>query len=70
MKNTIKFLHITKSDDALFSLDGFRAHECFISRANMEYIRRIVKSEDCAQDHVYVDYPDKLGNRSYRCVKI
>jgi len=70
MKNSIEFLHITNSNDALFVLDGYRAHECFISAANMRYIKRTIENEDCAQGHVYVDYPDKMGNRSYRCVKI
>ena len=70
MKNTVEFVHVTVCEEALFVVDGYRAHSGFVSAANRSYIKRLISDLDCAQDHIVLDYPDKHGNRFNRTINL
>ena len=71
MKNTAEFSHITDGGEAVFIIDGYRARSGFISKENMEYMRRCIESESCEKAHVVVNYPcDRFGSRNYKTVRV
>lgn len=70
MKNTVEFVHVTVCEEALFVVDGYRAHTGFISAANRSYIKRLISGLDCAKDHIVIDYPDVYGNRNTRSINL